>query len=61
MIAELFLEGTPLFTLSQLFKYRSGEYNPDVSLDKIEDENIRVSSQKVIVREVLSTDCLNRI
>lgn len=42
VIAELFLEGTPLFTLSQLFKYRSGEYNPDTSLEKIEDKNIRV-------------------
>ncbi|GAA5807781.1 hypothetical protein MFLAVUS_001160 [Mucor flavus] len=41
VIAELFLEGTPLFTLSQLFKYRSGEYNPNASLEKIEDKNIR--------------------
>lgn len=43
VIAELFLEGTPLFTLSQLFKYRSGEYSPDTSLEKIEDRNIRVT------------------
>lgn len=41
MIAELFLEGTPLFTLSQLFKYRSGEYNPDTILEKIEDKHTR--------------------
>ncbi|KAI9485192.1 MAG: armadillo-type protein [Benjaminiella poitrasii] len=41
VIAELFLEGTPLFTLSQLFKYRGGEYNPDTSLDQIEDKHIR--------------------
>lgn len=41
VIAELFLEGTPPFTLPQLFKYRSGEYNPNASLDQIEDVNIR--------------------
>ncbi|EIE85776.1 hypothetical protein RO3G_10486 [Rhizopus delemar RA 99-880] len=41
VIAELFLEGTSLFTLSQLFKYKNGEYNPIVSLDKIEDKNIK--------------------
>jgi phosphoinositide-3-kinase regulatory subunit 4 len=41
VIAELFLEGTPLFTLSQLFKYRSGEYDPMPQLAKIEDVEIR--------------------
>lgn len=41
VIAELFLEGTPPFTLPQLFKYRSGEYSPNASLDQIEDEHIR--------------------
>jgi phosphoinositide-3-kinase regulatory subunit 4 len=41
VIAELFLEGTPLFTLSQLFKYRSGEYDPTPQLAKIEDTEIR--------------------
>ncbi|CAO3698380.1 unnamed protein product [Rhizopus stolonifer] len=41
VIAELFLEGTSLFTLSQLFKYKSGEYNPALSLTKIEDKDIR--------------------
>ena len=43
VIAELFLEGTPIFSLSQLFKYRTGEYDPGVYLDKIEDPDIRVS------------------
>lgn len=42
VLAELFLEGTALFTLSQLFKYRSGEFDPDSSLFSIEDEPIRV-------------------
>lgn len=42
VLAELFLEGTALFTLSQLFKYRSGEFDPDCSLTLIEDKLIRV-------------------
>ena len=45
VIAELFLEGKPLFTLSELFKYREGEYNVDSHLATIEDEGIRVSGR----------------
>ncbi|KAI9267985.1 hypothetical protein BDA99DRAFT_504553 [Phascolomyces articulosus] len=41
VIAELFLEGTTVFSLSQLFKYRVDEYSPQQTLDKIEDEHIR--------------------
>jgi phosphoinositide-3-kinase regulatory subunit 4 len=44
VIAELFLEGAPLFTLSQLFKYREGEFNVDGHLNAIEDEGVRVSA-----------------
>jgi len=41
VIAELFLE-SPIFTLSQLFKYRKGEYSPEVGpLSAIEDKDIR--------------------
>ncbi|EMD69856.1 hypothetical protein COCSADRAFT_156002 [Bipolaris sorokiniana ND90Pr] len=41
VIAELFLEA-PIFSLSQLFKYRQGEYDPEHShLSKIQDRNIR--------------------
>lgn len=41
VIAELFLEA-PIFSLSQLFKYRQGEYNPEHShLSKIQDPHIR--------------------
>lgn len=41
VIAELFLE-SPIFTLSQLYKYRKGEYSPEHShLVKIEDPDIR--------------------
>ncbi|KAI8391462.1 uncharacterized protein BYT42DRAFT_602293 [Radiomyces spectabilis] len=41
VIAEFFLEGSPLFSLSQLFKYRNGNYDPTPSLEKIEDKDIR--------------------
>jgi phosphoinositide-3-kinase, regulatory subunit 4 len=42
VIAELLFEGAPLFTLSQLFKFRTGEYNVDGALMTIEDEGLRV-------------------
>lgn len=41
VIAELFLE-SPIFTLSQMYKYRKGEYSPGhSSLAKIEDPEIK--------------------
>lgn len=41
VIAELFLEA-PIFSLSQLFKYRQGEYKPEHShLGKIQDPHVR--------------------
>ena len=41
VIAELFLE-SPIFSLSQLYKYRKGEYSPEMSyLSKIQDKDIR--------------------
>ena len=41
VIAELFLE-SPIFTLSQMYKYRKGEYSPKHSqLVKVEDPEIR--------------------
>lgn len=43
VLAELFLEGAPLFSLSQLFKYRSGELNIEPQLSAIEDDGVRVS------------------
>ena len=40
-IAELFLEA-PIFSLSQLYKYRKGEYDPNhAHLSKIEDKDVR--------------------
>ncbi|TAQ91604.1 hypothetical protein B7494_g72 [Chlorociboria aeruginascens] len=41
VIAELFLE-TPIFNLSQLYKYRKGEYDPVMThLDRIADKEVR--------------------
>jgi phosphoinositide-3-kinase, regulatory subunit 4 len=41
VIAELFLE-SPTFSLSQLYKYKKGEYDPAIShLDRIADKDIR--------------------
>ncbi|CAG8628971.1 18854_t:CDS:10 [Dentiscutata erythropus] len=48
VIAELFLEGTPIFSLAQLFKYRTGEYDPGVYLEKIEDADIRAMVKHMI-------------
>lgn len=42
VLAELWMEGTPPFTLSQLFNYREGEYSPEAYLSEIEDVEIRV-------------------
>lgn len=41
VIAELFLE-SPVFSLSQLYKYRKGEFDPSFSfLGKIQDKEVR--------------------
>ncbi|KAH6635134.1 hypothetical protein B0J18DRAFT_38924 [Chaetomium sp. MPI-SDFR-AT-0129] len=41
VIAELFLE-TPIFSLSQLYSYRKGEYDPAIThLSKIPDKDLR--------------------
>lgn len=41
VIAELFLEA-PIFSLSQLFKYKKGEYDPELgNLSKIQDKDVR--------------------
>ncbi|KAI0634092.1 hypothetical protein C8Q77DRAFT_1109727 [Trametes polyzona] len=41
VIAELFLEGKPLFTLSELFKYREGELKLETQLGSIEEDSVR--------------------
>lgn len=35
MIAELFLEGQPLFELAQLLAYRRGQHDPSQHLEKV--------------------------
>ncbi|CAG8729705.1 14838_t:CDS:2, partial [Acaulospora colombiana] len=59
VIAEVFLEGAPIFSLAQLFKYRSGEYNPDVCLNKIEDPDIRDSN--AAHNAIVNTDADDKI
>ncbi|KAI8056579.1 hypothetical protein BDF22DRAFT_666984 [Syncephalis plumigaleata] len=51
VIAELYLEGTAIFTLSQLLRYRRNEYDPSLDLEKIEDENIRA-----LVKDMIQLD-----
>ncbi|KII91699.1 hypothetical protein PLICRDRAFT_51832 [Plicaturopsis crispa FD-325 SS-3] len=48
VIAELFLEGAPLFTLSQLFKYREREFNVDGHLSAIDDAGVRDMIKQMI-------------
>jgi len=51
VIAELFLEA-PIFSLSQLFKYRQGGYNAEhAHLNKIQDTNIRDLIMHMIQRD----------
>ncbi|KAA1474364.1 ARM repeat-containing protein [Dentipellis sp. KUC8613] len=51
VIAELFREGAPLFTLSQLFKYREGEIHVDGLLSAIEDSGV-----KDLIKEMIALD-----
>ncbi|KAF8579068.1 ARM repeat-containing protein [Ramaria rubella] len=51
VIAELFLEGTAMFTLSQLFKYRAGELNLENHLSAVEDEDIRALILRMVALE----------
>ncbi|KAJ3126534.1 Serine/threonine-protein kinase [Nowakowskiella sp. JEL0407] len=47
-LAELFLEGTSLFTLAQLLRYRSNQYDPTAELKKIECPHISQMIQHMI-------------
>lgn len=47
VIAELWMEGTSPFTLTQLFKYREGQYDLEAYLNEIEHVEIRVSSPRL--------------
>ncbi|KAI1792388.1 hypothetical protein LXA43DRAFT_1132877 [Ganoderma leucocontextum] len=51
VIAELFLEGKPMFTLSELFKYREGELKVDPQLGAVEDEGVRQLIKQMIAMD----------
>ncbi|KAJ1967669.1 Serine/threonine-protein kinase, partial [Dispira parvispora] len=64
VIAELFLEGKPIFTLSQLLQYKSGEYDPTPELAKIGDEQVQSLIQSMIhpepTQRLTAEECLQR-
>lgn len=45
VIAELFLEGTPIFNYAQLLAYIKGEYDPEPLLNRIPDPYVQVCKQ----------------
>jgi phosphoinositide-3-kinase regulatory subunit 4 len=51
-IAELFLEGTPLFTFAQLLRYRKGEFDPIMILEKIENDQIKVCALIIFTKGI---------
>lgn len=53
-IAEIYLEGSPIFTLSQLYKYKRGEFIPDLNI--IDDHHIRE-----LVQSMISLDPASRL
>lgn len=54
VIAELYTDGLPIFSLPQMFRYRKGQYTPN--LDAIEDSNIRK-----LIRSMISLDPKERL
>ncbi|VUG16726.1 VPS15 [Brettanomyces bruxellensis] len=46
VIAEIYTEGLPIFTLSQMFKYKKGQYIPN--LDSVKDSNVRKMIKSMI-------------
>ncbi|KAI0165502.1 hypothetical protein GGR57DRAFT_447705 [Xylariaceae sp. FL1272] len=51
VIAEVFLE-TPIFSLSQMFKFRRGEYDPVIShISRIPDQGLREMLSSMIQRD----------
>ncbi|KAF8607280.1 ARM repeat-containing protein, partial [Ceratobasidium sp. AG-I] len=51
VIAELFREGTPTFTLSQLYKYRAKELSPEAQLAGLEDAEVKALVVSMIALE----------
>lgn len=56
VIAELWRDGAPIFTLTQLFKYRAGQFDIEGPLAEISDEGIRD-----MVRTMISLDPESRL
>lgn len=54
VIAELFMDGSPTFTLAQLFKYKKGEFEPQ--LNGIESEHVTA-----LIRSMISLDPEKRL
>lgn len=54
MLAELFLEGQPLFELSQLLAYRRGQYDPSHTLEKV----LFLRSFSIFEYVVLNNSCI---
>jgi phosphoinositide-3-kinase regulatory subunit 4 len=73
VLAELWMEGTPPFTLSQMFKYREGQYSPEPYLEEIEDPDTRVllpvlrigpgtdRALQALIRSMISLDPADRL
>ena len=51
VISELFCDGVGLFDLSQLLAYRTGDFNPESKLQKL-DEGIKVRLVMLYVFEL---------
>ncbi|KAK9768736.1 Serine/threonine-protein kinase, variant 2 [Basidiobolus ranarum] len=51
VIAELFLEGSPIFSFSQLLSYKRSEYDPLPKLEQVEDPHIRSLIKHMIQRD----------
>eukprot|EP00124_Ichthyophonus_hoferi_P000161 Ihof_evm25s5 gene=Ihof_evmTU25s5 len=51
VIAELLLDGHPLFTFAQLLAYRKNEYDPEPTLTRIEDVHARDLVRHMIQRD----------
>jgi len=70
VIAELFLEGAPLFNLPRLFQYKRGEYKVEHVLDPIGDEGVKVrflyapllslTFAQNLICQMISLDATNR-
>lgn len=55
VIAELWRDGTPMFTLSQMFRYREGQFDVAGSLAEIPDDGVRT-----LVKSMISIDARDR-